>query len=77
MPVPAVSGIASAIAPVQGVAGTGYLSAATNETAATDGTGFATALAGAVDNVQQLQSTSNSCAPSSVSVPQVAANERA
>lgn len=57
MPVPAVSGIASAIAPVQGVSGTGYLAAA-QETTATGGTGFATALAGAVDNVQQLQSTS-------------------
>ncbi|MCG2621629.1 flagellar hook-basal body complex protein FliE [Arthrobacter sp. I2-34] len=57
MPVPAVSGLASAIAPVQGVAGTGYLPAA-SETTATEGAGFATALAGAVDNVQQLQSTS-------------------
>jgi flagellar hook-basal body complex protein FliE len=58
MPVTAVAGLAAAPAPVLGGAGTGYLPAATNETAATDGTGFATALAGAVDNVQQLQSTS-------------------
>lgn len=61
MPVPAVSAMAPATVPVQGVAGTGYLSAA-RETAATDGTGFASVLAGAVNNVQQLQSTSKELA---------------
>jgi len=58
MPITAISGLAAATGPVQGVAGTGYLSPAGNDTTATDGTGFASALAGAVDNVQQLQSTS-------------------
>jgi flagellar hook-basal body complex protein FliE len=61
MPVPAVAPIASAVAPVQGVSGTGYLSGA-QEPSAADGSGFATALAGAVDNVQQLQSTSKELA---------------
>jgi flagellar hook-basal body complex protein FliE len=61
----AVSAIASAVTPVQGVSGTGYLSAP-REAAATDGTGFASALAGAVDNAQQLQSTSNDLAVKAV-----------
>ncbi|NKX53609.1 flagellar hook-basal body complex protein FliE [Arthrobacter mobilis] len=61
MPVPAVSGIPAAIGQVQGVAGTGYLSAASGAPG-TGGTGFASALAGAVDNVQQLQSTSKELA---------------
>ncbi|MFD1213657.1 flagellar hook-basal body complex protein FliE [Arthrobacter sp. GCM10027362] len=63
MPLP-VSAIASAVAPVQGVAGTGYLAGAkaTNDAPAPGGTGFASALAGAVDNVQQLQSTSKELA---------------
>ncbi|VXB81079.1 Flagellar hook-basal body complex protein FliE [Arthrobacter sp. 9AX] len=49
---------------VQGVQGTGYL----DGTAATSasGGGFATALTGAVDNLQQLQSTSKELAVSAV-----------
>ena len=46
------------ITPVSGVTGTGYLPS-TQGVQATDGTGFATALTGAVDNLQQLQATSN------------------
>lgn len=51
----------SSISSVQGVTGTGYL-APTSETQATGDVGFATALGGAVDNLQQLQSTSNDLA---------------
>lgn len=50
-----------AIAPVTGVTGTGYLNAVQGP-AATDGSSFAGTLAGAVDNVQQVQSTSNDLA---------------
>ncbi len=51
---------------VQGVQGTGYLDrAAAAGGAAADG-GFATALTGAVDNLQQLQSTSKELAVSAV-----------
>ncbi|MET1042647.1 MAG: flagellar hook-basal body complex protein FliE [Microbacteriaceae bacterium] len=50
--------MAFSITPVSGVAGTGYLPTA-QSAQATDGTGFATALTGAVDNLQQLQATSN------------------
>ena len=46
---------------VQGVAGTGYLPAVGN-TAATDGSAFSGVLSGAVDNLQQLQSTSDTLA---------------
>ncbi len=54
-----------AIAPVTGVTGTGYLSAV-KAPAATDGSAFGATLAGAVDNVQQLQSTSNDLAVKAV-----------
>lgn len=57
MSIPAISGISAAISPV---AATGYLSEAGAVTgASTDGgAGFASAL-GAIENLQQLQSTSN------------------
>lgn len=53
---------------VQGVQGTGYLDRAAAATAggAASGGGFATALTGAVDNLQQLQSTSKELAVSAV-----------
>jgi flagellar hook-basal body complex protein FliE len=54
---------------VQGVTGTGYLGGAGNVTGVagtSDGNGFATALTGAVDNLQSLQSTSNQLAVSAV-----------
>ena len=60
------------IAPVAGVTGTGYLApvqgVATSApaTVPADGSGFATSLAGAVDNLQQLQSTSNQLAVQAV-----------
>jgi flagellar hook-basal body complex protein FliE len=54
-----------AIAPVTGVTGTGYLGAVKGP-AATDGSAFGATLAGAVDNVQQLQSTSNDLAVKAV-----------
>lgn len=47
------------ITAVQGVTGTGYVDAVP---ATTDGSGFATAIAGAVNNAQQLQATSNDLA---------------
>ncbi|WP_213814885.1 flagellar hook-basal body complex protein FliE [Glaciihabitans sp. dw_435] len=50
-----------AITAVQGVAPTGYLSAP-DAVQTTDGSAFATSLAGAVDNAQQLQSDSNTLA---------------
>ncbi|TJY71504.1 flagellar hook-basal body complex protein FliE [Arthrobacter sp. CAU 1506] len=49
----------SSIPPIQGVTGTGYLPAAPQST---NGAEFATSLTGAVDNLQQLQSTSNELA---------------
>jgi flagellar hook-basal body complex protein FliE len=55
------------IAPVQGVLPTNYVTGAgTAPTAGTDGSAFATSLTGAVDNLQQLQSTSNQLAVSAV-----------
>lgn len=54
-----------AIAPITGVTGTGYLPAAQGPSA-TDGSAFAASLTGAVDNVQQLQSTSNDLAVKAV-----------
>jgi len=53
------------IAPVQGVLPTNYV-ASTPPVAGTDGSAFATSLTGAVDNLQQLQSTSNQLAVSAV-----------
>jgi len=55
----------SPIAPVQGVVPTDYLSGA-SAVSGTDGSGFAASLTGAVDNLQQLQSTSNQLAVSAV-----------
>lgn len=46
---------------VQPTTGTGYISN-TGGVPATDGSSFATSLTGAVDNVQQLQNTSNELA---------------
>jgi flagellar hook-basal body complex protein FliE len=56
-----------AIGAVQGTTGTGYLSTTQGATGTqgttaptgTDGSGFGASLSGAVDNLQQLQSTSN------------------
>lgn len=50
-----------AIGAVQGTTGTGYVSAMQGTTSTTDatGSGFGASLSGAVDNLQQLQSTSN------------------
>lgn len=53
--------VLGAINPVQAVTGTGYLPGVTG-TPATDGTGFAESLSGAVDGLQQLQSASNTLA---------------
>ncbi|MGO4807251.1 flagellar hook-basal body complex protein FliE [Arthrobacter sp. 2MCAF15] len=53
------------IAPVLGVLPTSYV-AGTAPVAGTDGSAFATSLTGAVDNLQQLQSTSNQLAVSAV-----------
>lgn len=53
------------IAPVQGVTGTGYAPAVT-PVASNGGSAFATSLTGAVDNLQQLQSTSNQLAVQAV-----------
>lgn len=47
-----------AISAISGAAGTGYLL----KTPTTDGSAFAAVLGGAVDNVQQLQSTSSELA---------------
>ncbi|WP_445155250.1 flagellar hook-basal body complex protein FliE [Arthrobacter sp. Hor0625] len=55
----------SPIAPVQGVLPTDYLSGAA-AVPATDGSSFASSLTGAVDNLQQLQSTSKELAVSAV-----------
>ena len=52
------------IAPVAGVAGTGYTAPA--QPAAGSGAAFAGSLTGAVDNLQQLQSTSNQLAVQAV-----------
>ena len=53
--------MAFSIMPVPGVTATGYLPS-TPSIQQTDGTGFASALTGAVDNLQQLQATSNELA---------------
>jgi len=54
-----------AITSVQGVSPTTYLSSA-QDVKGTDGSGFATALTGAVDNVQSLQATSKTLAVQAV-----------
>jgi flagellar hook-basal body complex protein FliE len=51
----------TAMSQIQGVTGTGYVSPGT-KTAQTDGAGFGDALGSAVDNLQQLQSTSKDLA---------------
>lgn len=53
------------VAAVSSVAPTSYISG-TQATSATSGTDFGSALAGAVDNLQQLQSTSDSLAVKAV-----------
>ncbi|WP_138445247.1 flagellar hook-basal body complex protein FliE [Sinomonas susongensis] len=53
------------IPPVQAVTGTGYVTPV-SQPATTGGSGFAASLAGAVDNLQQLQSTSNQLAVKAV-----------
>ncbi|MCB5273769.1 Flagellar hook-basal body complex protein FliE [Arthrobacter sp. SO5] len=53
------------IAPVQGVMPTDYLSGA-GAVPGTDGSAFGASLTGAVDNLQQLQSTSKELAVSAV-----------
>ena len=55
----------SPIAPVQGVLPSNFVSGAGAVTGA-DGSGFASTLTGAVDNLQQLQSTSKELAVSAV-----------
>jgi len=55
----------SPIAPVQGVMPTDYVGGA-SAVSGTDGSGFAASLTGAVDNLQQLQTTSNQLAVSAV-----------
>ena len=54
-----------AIGSVPAVSGTGYLPSVAG-VPASDGTGFANALTGAVDNLQQLQSTSDTLAVQAV-----------
>ncbi|CAI3792921.1 flagellar hook-basal body complex protein FliE [Pseudarthrobacter sp. MM222] len=55
----------SPIAPVQGVLPSNFASGA-GAVSGTDGSGFASTLTGAVDNLQQLQSTSKELAVSAV-----------
>jgi flagellar hook-basal body complex protein FliE len=55
----------SPIAPVQGVLPSNFVSGA-GAVSGTDGSGFASTLTGAVDNLQQLQSTSKELAVSAV-----------
>jgi flagellar hook-basal body complex protein FliE len=57
--------IIPSIGGVQGVTGTGYLPSVGGSPASA-GAGFADALTGAVDNLQQLQSTSDSLAVQAV-----------
>ncbi|MHC6219503.1 flagellar hook-basal body complex protein FliE [Arthrobacter sp. MMS24-S77] len=70
-PIGAIQGAGSGLG-VQGVSGTGYASSTSNANGTTgiagaaDSNGFATALTGAVDNLQSLQSTSNQLAVSAV-----------
>ena len=59
------------INPLQAVSGTGYVSGVQGVQGApgvqgTDGSGFGSALVGAVDNLQQLQATSNTLAVQAV-----------
>ncbi|HEY8296129.1 MAG TPA: flagellar hook-basal body complex protein FliE [Micrococcaceae bacterium] len=56
-----------AISTVTGVTGAGYLPSVQPSAASTSGSDFASVLTGAVNNVQQLQSTSNEMAVKAVS----------
>lgn len=58
MPIGAIDALSAGAGSVQGVSPTSYLGAAAAP-APTGGAGFSTALTGAVENMQQLQSTSN------------------
>lgn len=60
MPIGAIDAVSAGA--VQGVLPSGYIDGAAAAPAATGGTGFASALSGAVENMQQLQSTSNELA---------------
>ncbi|MET0853743.1 MAG: flagellar hook-basal body complex protein FliE [Microterricola sp.] len=60
MPIGAIDAVSAGA--VQGVRQSGYIDGAAAAPAATGATGFATALSGAVENMQQLQSTSNELA---------------
>ncbi|MET4782774.1 flagellar hook-basal body complex protein FliE [Glaciihabitans sp. UYNi722] len=60
MDISSISSVSS-MGSVQGVTGTGYLKPA-GGTSATNDSGFAAEFSGAVDNLQQLQSTSNDLA---------------
>ncbi|MBB6404491.1 flagellar hook-basal body complex protein FliE [Arthrobacter sp. AZCC_0090] len=67
-PIGAIQGAGGGLG-VRGVSGTGYANSGGNVSGVTgtaDGNGFATALTGAVDNLQSLQSTSNQLAVSAV-----------
>jgi flagellar hook-basal body complex protein FliE len=66
MPIGAIDAVSAGAGAVQGVRPSGYIDAA-EAPAGTGGTGFATALSGAVENMQQLQSTSNELALRAVS----------
>jgi len=68
MALDAISSIAGTgfTAPARGVQATGYLDGPAASAGAPAGGDFATALTGAVDNLQQLQSTSKSLAVSAV-----------
>lgn len=61
MPIGAIDAISAGAGAVQGVRPSGYIDGAAAP-AATGGAGFASALSGAVENMQQLQSTSNELA---------------
>lgn len=54
------------IAGVQGVTPTSYISGTTPAAKSTDGSDFSSVLSGAVDNLQQLQSTSDTLAVKAV-----------
>ncbi|WP_426763987.1 flagellar hook-basal body complex protein FliE [Pseudarthrobacter sp. 1G09] len=62
-PISGFGGLGGAVQPVRG---TGYGDGAVSAAGSASGGGFATALTGAVDNLQQLQSTSKELAVSAV-----------
>jgi flagellar hook-basal body complex protein FliE len=61
MPVGAIDALSATTGAVQGVAPSGYLDASSGAAAASPGAAadFSSALSGAVENMQQVQSTSN------------------